>query len=275
MTEPLRLGLLQNAFDYLLSAAEHAREGSARSYKYAVIHLATSIELLLKARLRHEHWSLLFADVNHANKAALQSGTFNSVDFETALKRLREIAGVVIPRGQLRHLRLLRHLRNRTLHFDLTLQEQHAKALVAKGSNTALDFYHQNLEALEQIDSAVLDSLHENLREFDRFVQIRLAAICDDVAAGQDVRECPRCWQDALVIGAFLLESRGFPMSFQSPARTAHCGFFFPPTCQWTTSCGLDAARERTTSRKLVPSMSCSRSFTPQRSAIVGSQSQL
>ena len=61
--ERIRLHLLENAFDYLLSAAEYASLKSPRSWKYAILHLVAGIELLLKARLQQEHWSLLFQRV--------------------------------------------------------------------------------------------------------------------------------------------------------------------------------------------------------------------
>ena len=202
MSEPFQLNLLANAFDYFLSSAEHARQGSPRNYKYAVVHLAMGVELLLKARLRHEHWSLLFADVDRANKAALQSGTFKSVDFETCLRRLGEIAEITVSQNQVRHLRSLIKLRNRTVHFDLILDEQKAKSLIARGCNIALDFYDTVLKPWEEIDDSVVLELHENLREFEEFVGLRLKAVRKELEEREDILECPRCWQETLIIGA-------------------------------------------------------------------------
>ncbi len=56
----LTFGLLENAFDYMQSAAECVREGDARSLKRAIRDLAAAMELFLKARLHAEHWSLIF-----------------------------------------------------------------------------------------------------------------------------------------------------------------------------------------------------------------------
>lgn len=55
-SEQLRIALLDNALDSLLSAAEavHRDEGP-RSLKEAVLHLANGVELVIKARIAQEH----------------------------------------------------------------------------------------------------------------------------------------------------------------------------------------------------------------------------
>jgi hypothetical protein len=50
--------LLDNTRDYFPSAAEDDRKGDLRSLKYSILHIAASVELLLKARLFQEHWYL-------------------------------------------------------------------------------------------------------------------------------------------------------------------------------------------------------------------------
>lgn len=109
--------LLENALDYFLSAAENACKDDLRSLKYSVLHVAASVELALKARLFSEHWSLIFADVDKADEAALKSGDFKSADFQTVVERLAKIAKVPISKGNLAHLGELRRLRNCIQHF--------------------------------------------------------------------------------------------------------------------------------------------------------------
>ena len=61
----LQQNLLDNALDFMLSAAEAvSRDEGRRTLKDAVLHLGNGIELLLKARLAREHWSLIFSDIN-------------------------------------------------------------------------------------------------------------------------------------------------------------------------------------------------------------------
>src|SRR6266568_2543373 len=81
----LQLSLLGNALDYLENAVNRAAHVASRlddpgttprrehrRWKYAVLHLEAGVELLLKARLSREHWSLVFADVDKATREALE-----------------------------------------------------------------------------------------------------------------------------------------------------------------------------------------------------------
>jgi hypothetical protein len=90
----LEFDLIQNALDYLRSAADYSIKGDTRSLKYAVLHLDAAIELVLKARLAREHWSLIFENSDKASLQAMSSGDFVSVDIKSALNRLEGIAGV-------------------------------------------------------------------------------------------------------------------------------------------------------------------------------------
>lgn len=54
---------VRNGMDFLLSAFDHLSqrngEPGARDLKYAVLHLQAAVEVLLKARIIREHWSLV------------------------------------------------------------------------------------------------------------------------------------------------------------------------------------------------------------------------
>jgi hypothetical protein len=39
-----------------------------------------------------KHWALIFAKVDKANAVSLKSGDFESVDFETAIGRLKDLS---------------------------------------------------------------------------------------------------------------------------------------------------------------------------------------
>lgn len=64
---------VRNGMDYLLSTVTHLTGGQQppgdRDLKYAVLHLHAATEVLLKARLVREHWSLVFSDPGKATKA--------------------------------------------------------------------------------------------------------------------------------------------------------------------------------------------------------------
>ena len=76
-SEQLQTNLVDNALDLLLSAAEAVeRDEGPRSLKEAVSHLANGVEVLVKARVAGEHWSLIFRDVNKASFDKLAKGDF-------------------------------------------------------------------------------------------------------------------------------------------------------------------------------------------------------
>lgn len=77
--------LVENALDFL----HHAIENLERFPKLSIINFYTAVELFLKARLLHEHWSLVVAKDPDWDKFI--SGDFVSVSFEDACGRLSRI----------------------------------------------------------------------------------------------------------------------------------------------------------------------------------------
>ena len=199
----LETKLLNNSLDFLLSAAEAVcrREGP-RSLKDSVLHLASGIELLLKARLAREHWSLIFSDINKADFKLLAEADVISVDPATAEKRLNQIVGITLDKTANAHVKNLRVLRNKLTHFTVTLDPQQTRSLVLKGINLAIAFCEQ--EEMTILDSeGKVGQINIDLKEIEEYVQERMEAISKDREESFDW-ECPDCWQQALVFdGAF------------------------------------------------------------------------
>lgn len=192
--------LVGNALDFFLVATEDVRTGDKRRLKASLSHLTTAVELLLKAKLYCEHWSLIFQDVDKAARAHLASGDFKSVDFETTLRRLHNISSVDM-KPFLKHLRQLRRLRNRVLHFSVDVGEDQMKSLLAKGCDFATEFYISHIAKEVDLHSDPFSAVAEKLREFREFVTARLESIKPKLENAALLWSCPRCWQDSLVIG--------------------------------------------------------------------------
>jgi hypothetical protein len=64
--------LARNAFDFLEREIVEFDQAS----KYSVIHLYAAVEMLLKARLMREHWSLIVSKPEQANLAKFMAGDF-------------------------------------------------------------------------------------------------------------------------------------------------------------------------------------------------------
>ena len=198
MVDRLDLSLVENGLDYVLSAAEHVEGGSARDWKYSLLHLVDGIELVLKARLQQAHWSFLFDDIDKATQAKLASGDFRSTDLEDTLNRLRDLADVALDDEVRRYLIDLRNVRNKVRHFAVNVELDQLKGLLAKGLNFVLEFCRDFLP--HALDEETKHQIHEHAREFGEFVAERLKSIEKELGVDAVLWTCRMCSTDALHI---------------------------------------------------------------------------
>ena len=198
--ENVHLSLTDNALDFLLSASESvSRDPTPRNLKDAIIHAANGIEVLAKARLAREHWSLIFDDVNRADRQKLEAGDFISVNPQNTLTRLERIVGVSIAKQYKAHLDTLRKLRNRLTHFTANIEPEQAKSLVAKAMTFCVEFCERQ-DMVTPDSESKLGEIHTNLTGLTEFVDSRMASITESLKWYSTVLECPECWQKALGI---------------------------------------------------------------------------
>lgn len=81
----------------------------------ATVQIYTAIELVLKARLFEEHWSLVVA--KNPDKDKFDSGDFVSVAFDEACKRLDIVVKDPVPPNAKMSFDALRKIRNKIVHF--------------------------------------------------------------------------------------------------------------------------------------------------------------
>lgn len=105
--------LTRNAFDFL----ERGIAEFDKAPKYSVIHFCAAVEMLLKARLMKEHWSLIVSKPDQANLAKFMAGDFISVTLEDARARIRDVAGEDIGEDAYASFRALANHRNKMVHF--------------------------------------------------------------------------------------------------------------------------------------------------------------
>src|SRR3972149_5621966 len=114
----IKFDLLENAFDFILSALEYiSTDKKKANLKYAILHMCAGAEIILKEPLRVEHWSLLFEDINKANMQAYKSGDFESVRFKTCLQRLKGVCKISLSNEDEHYIGGLRKKRNCLEHF--------------------------------------------------------------------------------------------------------------------------------------------------------------
>ena len=197
--DDVQSNLIENGLDFLLSAAESVqRDEHPRGLKDAVLHVANGTELLFKARLAGEHWSLIFSNPGDASHKKLAGEEFHSVDFEKAVERLEEITKVRVDQATKTHLKNLRKFRNKLTHFTAGLDPTQAKSLVAKSMAICIKFCEEQGMITEEAENK-LGEIHQNLTELQEFVDERMKTISEEWE-GALLVECPECWREALVI---------------------------------------------------------------------------
>lgn len=116
--------LTRNAFDFL----ERGIEEFDKAPKYSVIHFCAAVEMLLKARLMKEHWSLIVSRPEQASLAKFMAGDFISVTLEEIRARIRDIAGQDIGDDAYGSFRALANHHNKLVHFFHPEMDSNEKA---------------------------------------------------------------------------------------------------------------------------------------------------
>jgi hypothetical protein len=203
-----KIGLLENAYDYVLDAVRQLRgkNPGKRKIKYAIIHLWSGIGLLLKSRLMQEHWSLIFRDINKADKTALETGSFFSVNFNESISRLKNICNVDIDSHK-DILEKIRKDRNRLEHFQIKKSKDTAISNLVTVWGFILDFSVSEIDfSNENRAEKLFREIKEEIIPHEEFIQKRLVEIEPKLKENKDkkyphtVIDCPECLQDTLFL---------------------------------------------------------------------------
>jgi hypothetical protein len=196
--------LLENGLDFIWSALELLGSSpNQRQLKYAVLHLSSGVELVLKERLLREHWSLVFDKPENANRNKYEAGDFTSVSFHACIKRLIEICSITISDDQKKRITSLRDKRNRLEHFGIVDTVEALTSDAAAALGFIIDFVDLQLSSnLSDAEKTALERIRKRLSDFSAFVQDRLASLAETLASSSyPVKRCPSCDQKALVVG--------------------------------------------------------------------------
>lgn len=175
--------LVENACDFLEQSMTDIRDKP----KYSVIHFHTAIELLLKARLLAEHWSLVITSRKEADWNTFSKGDFVSVSLDECVKKLEKIVQSPIHEKAVKIFKNVTNHRNQMVHFyhaSHTSEERDIQTqIIIKEQLTAWYFLHELLlnqwsdifsnhkERILEIDSKLkklhifLEVVYENKKE--------------------------------------------------------------------------------------------------------------
>lgn len=175
--------------------------------KDAALHLFSAIEVLLKARLIREHWTLVVSKLEGATVAKYENGELVTVDSKAAIRRLRDVLGIEISTKHERDVEAVRTLRNRVAHFAMVGVVPASLAPdLARGFDFAWWFLGKHLKPgapspeAAQIDEAI-DEVTAAIAGVGNLVSERMKALDSELGAAAWVLKCPRCQQPALCEG--------------------------------------------------------------------------
>jgi hypothetical protein len=199
MSRNVKLDMVDNGLDFLLKSLDTLEE-TDENLKYSIINLHAGIQLLLKELLFQEHWSLIFQKIEQAKKDRLISGDFVSVNYETLIQRLINIAEISLDNQLIEELNLLRKERNKIEHYHFVVTPDVLKSRIVN----ILTYFIPFLKA-EMLEEGLIDSdderytqIIEHLNEFEEYINGRMLLLQDRLESIDIILRCPVCYQEAV-----------------------------------------------------------------------------
>jgi hypothetical protein len=197
--------------DYLLSAVQHLTEGEGppghRALKYAVLHLHSATEVLLKARLVREHWSLVFSDPGKATWGNYEAGRFSSATLDWTIKRLRDIANVDVGERTRTAISALSETRNAFTHYGHSASAYAVESQATEVLEFLVDFIDEHLydpasaSRFGQEYEETMRAVQERLGRIDSLVRGRMRTVEAELKDQQDQTiQCPACRRYAVAV---------------------------------------------------------------------------
>lgn len=198
MGNQINLNMVENGLDFISKSLETVDKPDV-DLKYSLINLHAGIQLLLKEILYQEHWSLIFQNIETADKAKLKSGDFISVNHDTLIKRLQKIAGIELDKNLLDRFDWLRMERNKTEHYHFVVTADVLKSNIVKLFAYLIPFIKSEIIEKGLIDSDIerFSEIFEYLNEFDEYVNERLDLIKEKLS-NVIILQCPVCKQETI-----------------------------------------------------------------------------
>jgi hypothetical protein len=198
--------LQRNARAFIETAVEYARQGYRENWKFAVLHLNTALELVLKATLALEDHRYLVAGKAQITDRQFDEGAFRSIGIEECLERLAKTGLLTLDGSQRQTVEAMQRLRNRIAHYIDPDDTATMRAIVAAGVNLFIDIHNAAFAGDEDPYGArPIRDLVVDLHKFDDFVKERLSTLALRLRASTRPRthhldECSWCLQDAAII---------------------------------------------------------------------------
>jgi len=231
-TGELWTSLVESAFDFF----ERAVDEHDSAPKYAILHLATSVELFLKARLMAEHWTLIASPKKTPTFDQLKSGDFQSVTPDEAVERINSVLPneYHVAKDAENEFRSLVQERNKVAHFFHAGLNGKTQPQGILQRQCRVWFHMQRLltkvwEKQFKAFANRLDKLDTTMRGQRKFLNAIFENATDELNQHQDagllVASCPACGFEALMVsdGQELTSGRCAVCRYQSSLLRLTC----------------------------------------------------
>lgn len=148
----LKLTLLDNCYSFVREALIKAidAEKDKQQWKFAILFIVQAIELLLKERLRLEHYVLIFKDVDNRNI---------TVSIKEASQRLKDLVKIQMTSDENSSLKTAIRWRNQIVHYEFDFTVAESKSVFAKLLGFIQSFHDIHLK--KPLNGIIGDSLWE------------------------------------------------------------------------------------------------------------------
>lgn len=175
--------------------------------KFALVHFCAGLELILKARLLREHWSLVVTSKPDLRK--FQSGDFESVSLSTSIERLASVLDDPLPKdAQAAFEKIARH-RNRVVHFVHDMDDAtKTKLKESIAAEICLGWFFlsqllQHWSSYFRASKLEIVKIDIGMRKVRTYLEVSFARMKPQLdaarASGRAVAVCPSCGFEAAI----------------------------------------------------------------------------
>ena len=184
--------------DSYSTTKKRSQEISKNNIKYAILHLSSGIELLLKYLLYREHWAYIVNNIDSITKEKYQKGDFGSVNMDTAIGRLETLCEINIPIDAKHNLKRIKEKRNQLEHFKINETLYSIIPDIMFGLEFSLSMISENgYDDVYVQEKLLIDKLKSSLIKIAEYKKKRIDIIDKEISQKGISREnllvCPYC----------------------------------------------------------------------------------
>ncbi len=195
--------LMENALEFLNVAVDEIQERP----KFSIIHFHAGVELIFKARLLAEHWSLVVTKRKEPDISEFESGEFQSVSIVESIQKLKKVLRCEIKDEEEKAFKAIVNHRNKMVHFH-HVGTRNEKQLQDIAKKQLLAWYYLNhyltkywTQVFKPWMSQIAE-IDERLREHHGFLEIVFNSLQETIQkkglSGSQFSICPACKFESL-----------------------------------------------------------------------------